>query len=98
MFETDEQKREHISAIVNATASWGQGYSEPGSGSDLASLQTRADRDGDEYVLNGSKIWSSNAHLAEWAYVLARTDQDAVTVQVARAGSKPQPVQITFKD
>ncbi len=76
-YGTEDQKRQHIAGIVDATSHWAQGYSEPGSGSDLASLATRADRDGDEYVINGSKIWSSNAQYAEWAYVLARTDQSA---------------------
>ncbi len=76
-YGTDEQRKQHIPGIINATSTWAQGYSEPGSGSDLASLETRAVRDGDHYVLNGSKIWSSNAHVAEWSFVLARTDADA---------------------
>lgn len=74
---TEIQRREHLPPIIHGEITWGQGYSEPGSGSDLASLQTRADRDGDDYVLNGSKIWSSNAHLAEWMFVLCRTDQES---------------------
>lgn len=76
-YGTEEQRKRFIPGIISAEANWCQGYSEPGSGSDLASLQTRADRDGDQYILNGQKIWSSNAHVADWAFVLARTNQDA---------------------
>ena len=74
---TDEQKAEHIPKILAGDVAWAQGYSEPGSGSDLASLQTRAIRDGDDYVINGQKIWTSGAHVADWFFVLVRTDPDA---------------------
>jgi alkylation response protein AidB-like acyl-CoA dehydrogenase len=76
LYGTPEQKA-HIPRIVAAEEVWCQGYSEPGSGSDLASLQTRAIRDGDDYVINGQKIWTSNAHHANWMFLLARTDPDA---------------------
>src|SRR5690606_1380277 len=74
---TDEQKDEHIPRIMSGEARWAQGYSEPGAGSGLASLQTRAVRDGDEFVINGQKIWSTGAQFANWIFMLARTDPDA---------------------
>jgi alkylation response protein AidB-like acyl-CoA dehydrogenase len=77
MYGTEEQKKEHLPGIASAEVTWSQGYSEPGSGSDLASLQTRAVRDGDDYVINGQKIWNSNAHRADWMFLLARTDPNA---------------------
>ncbi|MBK6560863.1 acyl-CoA dehydrogenase family protein [Candidatus Amarobacter glycogenicus] len=73
----DEQKAEHLGAILRGEVQWCQGYSEPGSGSDLASLQTRAVRDGDDFVINGQKIWTSGAHNADRMFMLARTDPDA---------------------
>ena len=74
---TEEQKKEHLPRILDGTVEWCQGYSEPGSGSDLASLQTRAVRDGDDFVINGQKIWTSGAHMSDWMFVLTRTDPDA---------------------
>lgn len=74
---TEEQKHEHLTKIARHEVIWCQGYSEPGAGSDLASLQTKAVRDGDEYVITGQKIWTSGAHHADWMFCLARTDPDA---------------------
>ncbi len=77
VYGNEEQKQQFIPGITSADIVWCQGYSEPNAGSDLASLQTRAVRDGDDYVINGTKIWSSNAHKANWCFFLARTDAEA---------------------
>ena len=74
---SEELKREHLPKIVRGEIRWCQGYSEPGSGSDLASLQTKAVRDGDEFVLNGQKVWTSYADKSDWMFILVRTDFEA---------------------
>ena len=74
---TEAQKQKYLPEILDGETVWCQGYSEPGSGSDLASLQTRAIRDGDDYVVNGQKIWTSGGHTAKWMILLARTDPEA---------------------
>lgn len=76
-FGTEEQKKKHLPKIVTGEVRWCQGYSEPGSGSDLASLQTKAVIDGDNFVINGQKIWTSGAQHAQWMFCLVRTDPDA---------------------
>lgn len=76
-FASAEQKAVQIPLILKAERLWCQGFSEPGSGSDLASLRTRADLDGDHYVINGQKIWTSYAHQADWIFLLVRTDASA---------------------
>ena len=74
---SEEQKKTHLPSVANGDIQWCQGYSEPESGSDLASLSTRAVRDGDEFVINGGKVWTTMAHRADWIMLLTRTDPDA---------------------
>ena len=74
---SEEQKREHLPKILRDEFQWCQGWSEPSAGSDLASLQTRAVRDGDDFIIRGQKIWTSGAHTADGMYFIARTDPDA---------------------
>jgi alkylation response protein AidB-like acyl-CoA dehydrogenase len=76
-FANHEQKLEHLTKIASADIRWCQGYSEPGSGSDLASLKTRAVREGDFFIINGQKIWTTGAHLSDWMFCLVRTDPSA---------------------
>jgi alkylation response protein AidB-like acyl-CoA dehydrogenase len=76
-FGTEAQKEKHLPSIRDSSIWWCQGYSEPASGSDLASLSTRADDRGDHYLVNGQKIWTSYAHWADWMFCLVRTSREA---------------------
>ena len=80
-FGTEEQKAHYLPKILADEQFWCQGYSEPGSGSDLASLRTTAVRDGDHYVVNGQKTWTTFAHFADWIFILVRTDPNAAKPQ-----------------
>ena len=101
-FGSEAQKREHLPKIVRGEIRWCQGYSEPGSGSDLASLQTRAVLEGDEYVIDGSKTWTSFAHLSDWIFCLVRTDPDVpkhdgisfILFDMASKGIAASPIQL----
>lgn len=76
-FGSDAQKKQHLPGILKSDVWWAQGYSEPGAGSDLAALRMTAERDGDQYVLNGAKLWTTMAHYADWIFCLVRTSKEA---------------------
>ena len=99
-FGTDEQKAYFLPRILKSEDWWCQGYSEPGSGSDLASLKTKAERDGDDFIINGAKIWTTYAQYADWIFCLVRTDnsgkkQEGITfilIDMKTEGIKVNPI------
>ena len=99
---TEEQKQRHLPSICDGTIRWCQGYSEPGAGSDLAALQTRAVVEGDHFVINGQKIWTSGAQHADWMFALVRTDPNAskhegisfVLLDMHQDGVTVKPIQL----
>ena len=99
-FGSEEQKKRFLPRILNFDDWWCQGYSEPGSGSDLASLKTKAVRDGDDYIINGQKTWTTLGQHADWIFVLVRTDdsgkkQEGITfilVDMKTPGVEVKPI------
>lgn len=105
-FGTEEQKLEHLPKIARGEIRWCQGYSEPGAGSDLASLQCKAVRNGDEFIVNGTKIWTSYANHSDWIYCLVRSNPDApkrdgitfLLFDMASPGVSTKPIIMTNGD
>lgn len=101
-FGSEEQKRRHLPPITRGEIRWCQGYSEPGAGSDLANVQTRAEDKGDHFLVNGQKIWTSYADQADWIFALVRTDRDApkhkgisfVLMDMESKGISTRPIQL----
>ena len=99
-FASEAQKREHLPRIARGQIRWAQGYSEPGAGSDLASLQTRAEDRGDHFLVNGQKIWTTYGHKCDWIFTLVRTDPDApkqqgisfLLIDMASPGVEARPI------
>ena len=105
-YGTEEQKQKHIRAIINGEVRWCQGYSEPGSGSDLASVQTKAEDKGDHFLVNGSKIWTTNADKSDWIFCLVRTNPDVkkqegisfLLIDMASEGITATPINLISGD
>ncbi len=100
-YATEAQKAEHLPKIVGGEVRWCQGYSEPGAGSDLASLQTRCEDSGDHWLINGQKIWTSYANKADWCFCLVRTDTSKkhegisfVLIDMATTGVETRPIKL----
>jgi alkylation response protein AidB-like acyl-CoA dehydrogenase len=100
-YANEEQKREHLPEIIKGEIRWCQGYSEPGAGSDLASLQMRCEDKGDHYLVNGQKIWTSYADQADWIFALVRTDTSKkhegvsfVLIDMKTPGVEPKPIKL----
>jgi alkylation response protein AidB-like acyl-CoA dehydrogenase len=100
-YGNEEQKKRHIPPIAKAELQWCQGFSEPGAGSDLASLSTKCEDKGDHYLINGSKIWTSGAQYAQWCFCLVRTDTSRkhegisfILIDMATPGVEVRPIQL----
>lgn len=105
-YGTEQQKREHLPKIARGEVRWCQGYSEPGAGSDLANIQCKAEDKGDHFLVNGTKIWTSNADAADWIFCLVRTDSEApkhegisfVLMDMAQQGVSVSPIELISGD